>query len=69
MLMRKKSVNVLKHLTKLTTDLDKIVELEEADKFSKQEKIKAIQSEIVAHDTEINLASKVSDNIKKLLSI
>lgn len=67
LLPRKKAVNVLKHLSKLATDLEQIAALEAEDKIKTSEKITELNNKFAEHDREITLANKVASNIRTLI--
>ena len=66
-LLRKTSVNVLKHLKKLASDLDQIATLEEADLLKANEQILRLEARKTEHQKEVALALKVADNIRVLI--
>lgn len=66
-LIRKKSINVLKHLRKNVDDLEQIAKLEELDIAKANAEIERLSANIAEHNIEATLALKVASNIRALL--
>lgn len=66
-ILRKKSVDVLKHLKKIVDDLDQIATLEQADILSNQMKIEELQAKNKEHRIKADLSIKVAKNIRELI--
>lgn len=66
-ILRKKSVDVLKHLKKIVDDLDQIATLEQADILANQMKIEELQAKNKEHRIEADLSIKVAKNIRELI--
>lgn len=66
-IMRKKSINVLRHLKKIATDLEEIARLEAGDIEYNNLKIDLLKADNEAHKAEVDLATKVAKNINDLI--
>lgn len=66
-ILRKKSVDDLKHLKRIVDDLDQIATLEQADILSNQMKIEELQAKNKEHRIEADLSIKVAKNIRELI--
>jgi len=66
-ILRKKSVDVLKHLKRIVDDLDQIATLEQADILANQMKIEELQAKNKEHRIEADLSIKVAKNIRELI--
>lgn len=66
-ILRKKSVDVLRHLKKIVDDLDQISTLEQADILANQMKIEELQAKNKEHRIEADLSAKVAKNIRELI--